>query len=921
MREHSKRSTPEKAIIPLSAEQRANYKTIIYQHESALSSDKVLVAATTTAMQEAGFKIIVDVDSNKPQSDHVAVIRSATEERMAKSAESALFLGVAEATRKKLLKNQHAETPGYQETALKIAREMVQSVVSKPQLLDSFAKYYGSLRWSSDQEQFTRELFIHGTDFNPSFIEENVRGRDLELLMHTLEINTSYQQTREWKFIPTEKILEKHPEIDYKRLQNESFRQSNEGQSLLQAYTHLQGEILARRYKSSETVITPSGKVLAEPIIPLSKHPVIEALIIDEMSLDKPKPKYSFGPSELTNIILDSDSQLAHQALVDSIITRLPIDQRRVFDGPDEFQFKHGQVIKLIREYRSAKNPERKSLLKESLLKVAEAYTGNGTIATSVREEYQQRLAQGDKETYARSEINQVNNILTDILTAAFAAPDPEVTGLAQNIVLEFLPDRKGMVTVNNDPLTLNKEQLGLALIDSLEHINKDSIPQLFKTLGTHIFNNEAVGTQLKEFAQTKIRINTEMNNPDVLRAFNERKEHSLFSFGNEKSDEYIAAEQRYENLTLTANELSESLKRSKLDFLLSKAEELVDIQRHRKLTDSENIMFTGLINRTKLGNYQMRTLPSEYYRMMEMAKSGNLTERQQSTITWQVYESFKYLDEEAAHLMVSVVLDIYEAALGPAHNVGFPNNGTSHTLSAASHIVGEHGKKIFETANQKDLQTLVNYANQIREYAEIISNQQSLPDNIFTTDEQKETTRNDEWREDALHNLTSIARELQIIDKYYGEFLLIEAVKVQPSEYYPWLLSKLTPFWQKMQWEVGPGNRPSKKIMELYQTIENYVENHFIIQEKYPENFDVTKDGNLDTFLNEMYQQMIVPNDIKYNGTVWKEGLTFMHYAVAFMPEIVMKQIQEKYPNSNFSKYIKDERDRWNNPKADGIV
>lgn len=65
----------------------------------------------------------------------------------------------------------------------------------------------------------------------------------------------------------------------------------------------------------------------------------------------------------------------------------------------------------------------------------------------------------------------------------------------------------------------------------------------------------------------------------------------------------------------------------------------------------------------------------------------------------------------------------------------------------------------------------------------------------------------------------------------------------------------------------------------------------------------------------------MVVPHDIKYKSTVWREGLTFMHQAAAYIPESVMKQIQENYPNSDFADYVEKERARWNEPKESGVV
>lgn len=767
MNEYRREFEPKNGITPLSADQRAEYQTVIYQHESTIASDRALVAATAAAMQEVGFKIAIDVDADRPQADHAAVIRSAAEDRKAQSAEGALFLGVTEATRRKLAETHQVGTTAYQEATQATARDMLQTVVGKPELLESFTEYYGGLRWGSDQEKFVRTLFEHGTDFDPEFVADNVRGGDLSSLVYELDVDISYDQRRDWHGTPIDKILKKHPELDYRRLEDESFRQSEEGQKLIRAYEHLQGDLLARRQKSHETVITTSGEALAEPAIPLSRHPVIEALIIDEMSLDRPKPKYSFGPSELAGIVLDSDSKPAHQALVDSITTRLPEGQRRVFDGPDEFQFKRVRVVDLIREYKRADNPERRTLLRDDMLQVMDAYTGDGAIAASVREDYQAQLAQGREERGARSEANQVNSIMTDMLTVAFAAPDPEITARAQDIVFRFLPEREGMVTIDNNPLTLDREQLGLALIDSLEFVGEDSNPQLFEQLGAHIFGDPAVGAQLRDFAQIKARIDAERNRPDILKAFDERRRHSRGHFSGEKTAEHIAAEQRYESLTRGVDELSESLRRQKREFFLTQAERIVDIQGQRDLTDGEAMMFTGLIKRTKLGEYHMRSLPAEYHRMMAMAKFGHLTERQQSTIAWQMYESFKYVDEEAAHMMVPVVLDIYEAALGPVDSVRFPSGETNHTLAAASQLVREHGSKMFQSASQEDLQTLATYADHIRDYAERIANHQFLPDGVLTAGQEAVAGRAD-WRKDAMRNLADVARKLQAIDKHY---------------------------------------------------------------------------------------------------------------------------------------------------------
>ncbi|MBN1617737.1 hypothetical protein JW887_00135 [Candidatus Dojkabacteria bacterium] len=901
---------PEQSgIIPLSETDKARYKTVIYGHQSLNEADKGLVSATVSAMQGAGFEIAVD-RKDTDRSGQAVVIKSASAERKQQMSEGALCLGVIEATRRRL-----EGQPIDDETAYATAQEMLQTVTGEPEVLEAFSEYYGGLRWGSDQERFVRTLFRNGTEFDSDFLDQNLSGGDLSSLVYELDANISYDQRRDWHDLSIDDILSEFPELDYRRLNDEQFRESEEGQTLLRAYKHLSGEILARRQKNHEPVVNNFGEIVPEPAIPLSSHPVIEALVIDEMSLDRPQPKYSFGPSELAGIILDSDSVPAHEALVRAITTRLPEGARRVSDGPDEFQFKRGRVVDLLREYRRAENPDRRVLLRDDLIQVLDAFTMDGEIASTVREDYHKQIARGTKESWARSEASQVNGIVLDALTVALASPDPEVSARASSIVEDFIPQHERAIAFGQDPLILGREQMGLALIDAIDFVAEGSNLQVFESLGTQIFGDRQIGEQLRRFAETKMRIVAERSRPEVLQAFDERRSLSHSNFGGDKTPEYLEAEARYDALTRYSDELAEALKIDQQNFFLDQAEALATTQRERELTDGEETLFGGVIKRIKLGDYHMTALPAEYHRMMDLAKSGDLTERQVGTIAWQVYESFKYVDENAAHLMIPTVLDIYEIALGSVDEVRFPTGETSHILGSASGLVREHGRKMFRSASIEDLQVLASYSERIRDYAVQVAENRILPDVVRANTQQAQ-----EWRKDALYNLESIARELKSIDSQYEEYLHIEAVKVKPSEYYPWVLGKLVPFWQKMQWEVGPGNRPGRDIQRLHGTIADYVKGRFVIQDEYPDDFDANAQGQIGAFLYEMYTQMVVPHDIKYNGTVWREGLTFMHNAIAYMPETVLRQIQEQYPNTDFARYIEKERGRWTEPKDDII-
>ncbi len=165
------------------------------------------------------------------------------------------------------------------------------------------------------------------------------------------------------------------------------------------------------------------------------------------------------------------------------------------------------------------------------------------------------------------------------------------------------------------------------------------------------------------------------------------------------------------------------------------------------------------------------------------------------------------------------------------------------------------------------------------------------------------------------MRNLGDVMRELKSVGENYERYLRIEAVKVYPHVYYPWLIEQFVPFWQKMQWEVGEGNRPSRDISELYRVLEDHVKSKLVLRkpEEYAEDFDAIEEGHVDTLIREGYQRMIVPHDIKYNGTVWREGMSFMHAAVAYMPPTLLEQIRAKYPNTPFAEYLEKEHERWN--------
>lgn len=917
----SRRDIPIGVIMPLRSKERKEYPHIIYEIESTSPYDHALVLATQEAMLDAQFPIVVDLEGKG--SDLKAVVRTSAPERRDQAVQSALFLGLTEATRKGMEPSVEAvgtrQVPDISEYGIQagaVAGGLLQGLTSKPELMEEFRGYYGGLRWRTDQERFIRALFIHGVDFDPEFLDQSLNGSHISSLVYRLEADIPYEQRRDWYSTEPSEIFERFPELDYRRLEDEDFRATPEGQKLLKEYAKLCGDILADQNKKRIDInITKDGEEIARPQIPLSKHPIIEALVVDELSVDRPKPKYDFGPSDLTDIVLDSDSEAAHHALVTAINTRLPEGHRRVFDGPDEFDHKHRNIWSILRSYNETLvGDRRRELLSRDVVRIMDAFTGEGEIATSVREdniEYRvkSRSWNSDGEATNSTEVYKIKDIVRDLIKFGITAPDPEIVARAEGLIDQYISENSVKLT-GPDALSLTGADLMLVLIDALKEVSMGSQPAAFARAGTRVFGDAAIGEQLREFTEGRIQAIEIRSTPDVLLAIKELRKYGL-SLDDNKSPEEVEARRRYEELVRPANQLVEGQRQTKNQLLLNLLKQLVGSDILVQNGEAAKL-FTGFVKRVEFSDYHMRQLPAEYHALMGLANNPNLTERQRNDILWQMQNQFEYIESEAAYMLVPVVLDMYQVALGPVDAVRLPTKDTSHGLSAATQIVRKHGHGMFKSASQDQLETLVNYEKAIRAHAERVATSAIIEDGEADSD--VDIAGLQEWQKESIGNLRDVMRQLQSIEEYYESYLRIEAVKAYPHIYYPWLLEQMIPFWQKMQWEVREEKRPSRDIKELYRVLKDHVEKRLVIREPddYTEDFDVIDEGHVDTLIKECYDRMVVPHDIKYNTTVWQDGLSFMHAAVAYMPPALLERIKVKYPNSKFVEYLEKEHARW---------
>lgn len=904
----------ENKITPLSSEVRKEFPNVIYEQITDSQQNHSLVSASYAAMRETGFPIALDLEQDEKRGVYKVSVRTKESNRREMAGQGALFLGLNEATRMSFGKDndniagKNKDASSYYDRALTTSRGLLHGLIDQEGLFNEFKDYYGGLGWGTDQERFVRRLFEYGTDYDESFVKSNIDGNFLGKIVYELDLAISYDERGKWYKADAKDVLKKYPELDYRKLKQDEFRSSNDGQRLLQAYTRISGEVLSDRYYRGERTISFEGVEISKPLIPLSRFPIIEALMCDEVSMDRPKPKYSFGRSDIIDEIAHSDSEAAHEALVRGLCVRLPQNQRHVFDGPDEFQHKSRNIWSILRAYEEyrADDPKR-SLLRHDILLLLEEYTGQGKIAQDVRQEYLDRMSR-DGEKYAPSSFHTTKEIVGDLLTVALASPDGDLVGRAQEIIETYLPKGKMEIVDKIDPLALSRANLMLIVFDSLKEVSSGSNTSIFSVVGAEVFDSQAIGDQLAEFARTQEKISNLRNQPEVLLALRELRRFGLSL--NDKSPEEVAARSVYEDLSRPSNNLSEQLRNSKNDFLIDSMKRLVGGELSEMDEKSQKVLFSGLLKRIEMRNYNMRVLPGEYYALIEIAKNPGVNEGQRGEIVWHIAQQLEYVGGESTHLLMPVIHDIYELMLGPEGEVKMPTDESYHGLAAATFLVRKHGREIFKSASPEDLKLLESYAAAIQQRARKVASGELLSDQQLGNIDRKEFAV---WQGEALKTLKYTMNELTAIGEYYREYMQIEAVKVRPDIYYPWLLQHLVPFWQKMQWEVGPGNRPRGDIQHLYHTIESYVKDRLVIREEYPENFDALRDGNLDTFLLELYNQMILNHDIKYNSTVWNEGLTFMHMAVAYMPEVVIQQIENKHPESGFAKYVRGEHERWN--------
>ena len=869
------------SINPLDERQRQLHPNVVFEYASNSAADMLAVNVAIDVLQQSGLELIGDRRFDEETLTDYVVIRAAEMERHRLSAVGAIAQGATGIARRSV--DGVEDTRAMTETA-------INQVIKNSELYEEFQSYYGGLGWHSDQEKFVRALFEHGTTYDKELLSQKLDGNHVRQLIEELQIEVKREDWRTWYAKTTDQLFDEFPQVDYRKLDDQDFADSPDGRSLTEAYRNICGSIKADQYRQYPPEINNSGVVATRPVLPLTHFPLIESLMTDELSMMKPEAKYSFGRGDVMDIALNSDSLSAQQAIVDTATTRLPVEQRYVYDGPDEFVHKFRVIRKLTHAFETTVDPERRAKLKRMVLDVLNTYTGNGDMANEIRAEYteEERLGHG----YSRS-VDELKSIVKSILVIGLASSD------ANEFITRAFPEYETGLVLNTDPLALGHNDQVTVLLDALGKVDEQSHADVFGRLGMKIFRNNAIATEFQRIAEIKIGAANSYHQPGVSLARKALRQFGL-SLGDNKSQEELDAIASLESLTAHADEQFDLAQELVNTLIIDFLSQMVD--KGEDLSDSgeNNNLFRELLERISYGDlFTIKELPAEYHLLMALGQRQDIADNLKAAIVWKLGNKTDFVSDALMRLFPTAVVDGHKVLLGELGSLQLPSQNTIHGLGALATMARR--PKIFQYATDEQLMLLDQYRTEMTQIGDRYLTA-SLPGDVDNGD-----------RDQARH-LQRALSEMSHIAEQYEEFLYLEDVKRKPHMYYPWLLKAFVPFWQKMQWEVAPGNRPSREISALYNVLDDLVVNKLVRQNgDYPEAFDVFSDGNLDSLLIEGYERMVVPHDIKYVNTVYHDGLSFMLSAALMMPESVLQQFKDKYGDSSaIVKYLESNRARF---------
>lgn len=889
------RADYQQPLVALTEQQRLENPSIIYEQDTSGTGQFPLMCAAYAA-QSVGLRVEVDLSYNPQTRSERAVVRTDTTDHNDCRTLAALFQGaVGVATNAYFEAFEDTKTPI---TAAALTQTKVEGalrqITDDPDMLTAFKDYYGGMRIGSDKKRFVEALFEGTAAYVP---EENagLSGYTLYSMAYALRPSDAPDLFKLRDKTP-DAVIAHAPWVDYRQLEDPQFAASAEGKALQAAYAKSQGAQKAQLYSRFPRPIDSQGNVIPKPIVPLAEVPIVEALFVDALASDKPQSRYSFSADGVNEIALDSDSTRAQDALVRQVTTPLNREDREPYDGPNELEHKSRAIREILKAYQDEADTERRTFLRDKIIEIIDAYTGDGAMATMAQQEAAALKARD--ATWTCEQATGVRKVKELILGYALVAPD---ASMFLNHFAELgprLPVSHGAAP-EADELALQQSDLVTIIFDALTDMRPDSQIHDFASFAHMVFGSEALAAQIAVAGRHFANSHALRRKPEVMLAIERQRKTSYDTTPTAESEQ---AKRDYDLAREPADHEHSQGVAVKNQIIFDLLETSIQMAPQHIGANTKNPvshLFGELVKRISFydsATWGRRTqLPDSYSALRDLALRPEVSDSLKADIVWHTSQTLLTHNSGMTPAMMQLMLDCYQIMLGEPSEPRFPTYTTSHGLAAADHILHEL-PNIFRAATEEQLQAFVSYKEAITTMLETAA-QGDLPPEIIAlieADERRPYARETSSAEEAIRNVQDVARHLETLEKAYRKHLHIEQVKAYPHVFYPWMLTQLQPFAQAMNWEVSPGNRPDQSVRKLHNTL-----NHFITQrfkwrpDGYPTDFDVVGTGALGAFLEQCYDQMVTVHDMGYVGAVWNQGLPFLGNIRRHMPTGLVTQLE----------------------------
>lgn len=531
-----------------------------------------------------------------------------------------------------------ARAPGDIEATVARARLLASSTTASPDLYRAVEEFFRG-RWSTD-DQLIRQLFRAGATYDRARFETNLDADRLLRLASDLDVDIHWQTRQRLRNTSASRVLALYPALDYRLLDEPEFRDSTAGRRLERACASLLGDLDADREAANDIVVTVDGGELPPPPIPLQRHPIVEALLVEHcLSL----PSERLFLARIPTRLLRSDSPAAHAAVLARVSE--PISGRTYDDRTREVQFKVETVRIMIELYRaSGPDPRRSGQLVEDIVSAINAFTGNGAVAVSLRER--------NRTNSFNPGADLLRNCLREVLAAALAARDPRLVAVAQTCLT-------AAVARDASPPDLNGVDAQVIVLDAVARAQQGTSATAIDEASRVAFGDWAPAAQLRDLALQGAEINRLYHSRSVMAAWKRWRELP------DSSSQKREASRAYDQALVDAHRLSYQWDAGRSRVALALLRACIDDAQFAVRGSHSHLLAFEAVRRVDVPRPEDGTLPTEYSELMALAADPHQLPDVRNAILRHIAAEWHHVSQDRSSALAPVIRDMCRAVLG----------------------------------------------------------------------------------------------------------------------------------------------------------------------------------------------------------------------------------------------------------------